>query len=166
MLVASPPSDAPIRLSDPVTLQRMSAALPLVLRMLEDLGLGREDQATLTGIRVRNLQRSLKDGVRPLCQDQVTRLSLLSGIYQALLRTFPEDTARRWFTRPQQGAPFNGQTPLAYMRDTGIIGLYATRSLLDAASHGNFSTSAEDRRAAAQLPQPAFSLTAPGRSEP
>lgn len=146
------------RLSDRDTLRRIGGAFPLVVRMLDQLKLSRRDQAALLGLSVRSLQRGLNGRLPSLSEDQVTRLSLLSGIYQALLRTLPPESAARWLTQLQQDAPFYDQTPLAYIRETGIPGLYAIRQRLDAAAQGNFTSSLEDRRRASSLPHPAIDL--------
>ena len=152
------PDPAP-RLYDKDTLRQMRAALPLVIRMLDDLEIRRSDQATLLGLSVRSLQRSLNGLLPALGHDQVTRLSLISEIYRALLRMYPPERAARWFKHPQHGAPFHARTPLAYVCETGIPGLYGTRRLLEAAALGNFTTSPEDRRLASQVPQPAIDLS-------
>ena len=161
-----PSPDPTPRLSDPATLREMGAALPLVIKMLDEWTLKRSDQAALLGLSVRSLQRGLNGRLPLLDRDQVTRLSLITGIYRALQLRFPPESAARWFKHPQHGAPFHDQTPLAYARETGIPGLYAIRRLLDAAAHGNFTTSPGDRRYANSFPQPPIDLSDPEAPNP
>jgi hypothetical protein len=134
-------------------------ALPLVLWMFDEWKSRRNDQAALLGLRVRSLQSNLNGRLPSLSQDQVIRLSLISGIYQALRRTFPPQSAERWFKHPQHGAPFHDRTPLAYARESGIPGLYAMRRLLDAAAHRSITSNPDERHSASRLGQPAIDLS-------
>ena len=68
--------------------------------------------------------------------------------------------------RPQRSAPFYNRTLLGYVRETGIPRLYTTRHLLDAATHGNFTSSLEDRRRAGSLLQPGNDLSDPEAPKP
>ena len=63
--------------------------------------------------------------------DQLTRLSLVLGIYKALHILYPEPAlADRWLKLPNTHALFGGEPALVRMM-TGIDGLFAVRRLLD-----------------------------------
>lgn len=63
--------------------------------------------------------------------DQLTRLSLVLGIYKALHILYPDAAlADRWVKLPNSHALFGGRPALALMT-SGIDGLYAVRRLLD-----------------------------------
>ena len=64
--------------------------------------------------------------------DQLTRLSLVLGIYKALHILYPDPgLADRWVKLPNANPLFGGDPALALMT-SGIDGLYAVRRLLDA----------------------------------
>lgn len=70
--------------------------------------------------------------------DQLTRISLLLGIYEGLQRFFrraPEE-AERWLRRPRAERPFDGRTPLDVMLERGIPGLGDVRQYIDSAAGG------------------------------
>jgi hypothetical protein len=63
--------------------------------------------------------------------DQLTRVSLVLGIYKALHILYPDDgLADRWVKLPNANPVFGGDPALALMT-SGIDGLYAVRRLLD-----------------------------------
>jgi hypothetical protein len=63
--------------------------------------------------------------------DQLTRLSLVLGIYKALHILYPDAAlADRWVKLPNANPIFGGAPALALMT-SGIDGLYAVRRLLD-----------------------------------
>ncbi|AWT37359.1 hypothetical protein DM785_16735 (plasmid) [Deinococcus actinosclerus] len=137
---------------------RLSAALPAVIRMLDAWQLTREQQAELLTLGVRTVQRASKGTDAPeLSADQLTRLSLITGIYKALhtLYTLSPDT---WPQRPNNRHPFLGRTPLELMLTSGIPGLLAVRRLLDGDRGGQYSVSPQARAEADRLPQPDLDL--------
>lgn len=137
---------------------RLSRALPAVIRILDAWHLTREQQAELLTLSVRTVQRAASRAEHPeLNADQLTRMSLITGIYKALhvlYNATPDD----WPRRPNQRHPFGGRTPAAFMLSAGIPGLLATRRLLDADRSGQFSGTPESRAQAAALPQPDIHL--------
>lgn len=135
-------------LTDPATVQRLSRGLPAGIRMLEALGLGREQQAWLLGLSTRSLQRAGVGEGPELNQDQLTRLSLVVGIYKALHILYDGATADGWLKRPNRRHPFDGKTPLEYMRQGGIPAMYEVRRLLDADRSGLFSVTPQALKAA------------------
>jgi hypothetical protein len=63
--------------------------------------------------------------------DQLTRLSLVLGIYKALHILYPDAAlADRWVRLPNSNALFGGEPALTLMM-SGIDGLHAVRRLLD-----------------------------------
>jgi hypothetical protein len=64
--------------------------------------------------------------------DTLTRVSLVLGIYKALHILYAEAVfADNWLRMPNTNALFGGRTPLAFVLDTGIDGLFHLRRLLD-----------------------------------
>lgn len=73
-----------------------------------------------------------------LSGDQLERVSLLLGIYEALERTWrraPVD-AEAWIRRPRSDGPFGGTTPVDFMRAGGLPALVATRAYVDGIAGG------------------------------
>lgn len=63
--------------------------------------------------------------------DQLTRVSLVLGIYKALHVLYPDPAlADRWVKLPNANALFGGEPALTLMT-SGIDGLYTVRRLLD-----------------------------------
>jgi hypothetical protein len=64
--------------------------------------------------------------------DTLTRISLVLGIYKALHILYAEEGfADRWLRMPNSNELFGGGTPLAFVLDAGIDGLFQLRRLLD-----------------------------------
>jgi hypothetical protein len=64
--------------------------------------------------------------------DTLTRVSLVLGIYKALHILYAEATfADHWLRMPNTNPLFGGRTPLAFVLDAGIDGLFQLRRLLD-----------------------------------
>jgi hypothetical protein len=66
-----------------------------------------------------------------LSVDQLTRVSLLLGIYTALHVLHPGNLADEWVARPNSNRLFSGRTPLQAMIEGGIPTLIEVRTLLD-----------------------------------
>jgi hypothetical protein len=73
---------------------------------------------------------------RTLDEDQLTRISLLVGIYKALNILYSPKLADAWMTLPNTNPMFGGDTPLSYARRGGIPALLRIRQLLDARRGG------------------------------
>lgn len=137
---------------------RLSAALPAVIRMLDAWHLTRGQQAELLTLGVRTVQRASKGTDAPeLSADQLTRLSLITGIHTALHVLYTR-TPDSWPKRPNGRYPFVGRTPLDLMLTSGIPGLLAVRRLLDGDRSGQYRASPQARAEAARLPQPDLDL--------
>ena len=73
---------------------------------------------------------------KALDQDQLTRISLLIGIYKALNILFGQDLADAWISLPNTNPMFGGQSPIDYMKAGGIPAFVRVRQLLDARRGG------------------------------
>lgn len=73
---------------------------------------------------------------KTLDEDQLTRVSLLVGIYKALNILYSQKLADAWMTLPNTNAMFGGDTPLNYVKKGGIPALLRLRQLLDARRGG------------------------------
>ena len=68
--------------------------------------------------------------------DQLTRISLLIGIYKALNILYSRKLAGSWITLPNTNPMFGGDSPLDYAKKGGIPALLRVRQLLDARRGG------------------------------
>ncbi|PTA66944.1 antitoxin Xre-like helix-turn-helix domain-containing protein [Deinococcus arcticus] len=135
------------------------ATLSLVLELLTAVGLTQPQQAQLLGLERHTLRRALQAPLPlNLSPEQLTRLRLSVEIATALRTLYADHSAGGWFGRPNGRAPFEGQTPLAYVLDGGTPALLDTHRLLLSDLTGQFSASAEARALAASLPQPEIDL--------
>jgi uncharacterized protein (DUF2384 family) len=125
-------------LTDAATRKRLSpAAIEAVLQIAGEWGL-KSDAAMglLGGIsngRYFGLKKSRK-GV--LTQDELTRVSLLIGIYKALNILFSARLADQWVSRPNSNPMFKNQPPLVLLIQGGMPGMLAVRRLLDSRRGG------------------------------
>jgi uncharacterized protein (DUF2384 family) len=70
-----------------------------------------------------------------LTQDELTRVSLLIGIFKSLNILFSRKLANQWVSRPNSNPLFNHAAPLALIR-SGIPGMMSVRRLLDSRRGG------------------------------
>jgi hypothetical protein len=120
-------------LTDPATRKRLSpAAIEAVFKIAENWELKNENaMALLGGIsngRYYQLKRSRK-GL--LTQDELTRTSLLIGIFKSLNILFSRKLASQWASRPNSNPIFNNAAPLALLIQGGVPGMLEVRRLLD-----------------------------------
>jgi hypothetical protein len=71
-----------------------------------------------------------------LSQDELTRISLLIGIYKALNILFQRRLANQWSALPNSNSMFNNISPLQFMTRGGVPGMIAVRRLLDSRRGG------------------------------
>jgi Protein of unknown function (DUF2384) len=71
-----------------------------------------------------------------LDEDQLTRISLLLGIYKALNILYSRKLADVWMALPNTNAMFGGDSPLNYVKKGGIPACVRVRQLLDARRGG------------------------------
>ena len=124
-------------LTDPVTRKRLSpAAMEAFFRIVEIWELKNEDaMALLGGIsngRYYELKRSRKG---TLTQDELTRVSLLIGIFKALNILFSRKLANQWVSRPSSNPMFQNAAPLDALSQ-GIPHMIGVRRLLDSRRGG------------------------------
>ena len=71
-----------------------------------------------------------------LSQDELTRISLLIGIFKALNILFSQKLANQWTSRPNSNAIFHNATPLELLIRAGVPGMIGVRRLLDSRRGG------------------------------
>jgi hypothetical protein len=68
--------------------------------------------------------------VARLNENTLTHISLVIGIYKAL-HTYFGSVADHWITIPNDSPLFGGTSPIEYMMDHGVSGMYEVRTTLD-----------------------------------
>ena len=71
-----------------------------------------------------------------LSQDELTRISLLIGIFKALNILFSQKLANQWATRPNSNVMFNNVAPLQVLLRGGVPAMIGVRRLLDSRRGG------------------------------
>jgi len=71
-----------------------------------------------------------------LDEDQLTRVSLLVGIYKAVNILYGQRLANAWMMLPNTNPMFGGDSPLNYVKKGGIPALLRVRQLLDSRRGG------------------------------
>jgi uncharacterized protein (DUF2384 family) len=125
-------------LADPATRARLSpAAIVAFFSIVDKWQLRNEDAMTMLGGishgRYFDLKRNHK-GL--LSQDELTRISLLIGIFKALNILFGQRLANQWTSRPNSNPMFNGAPPLQYLSRGGVPAMIGVRRLLDSRRGG------------------------------
>jgi antitoxin Xre/MbcA/ParS-like protein len=125
-------------LSDPEVRARLSpTAIKALLRLAEAWQLRDESTRQLLGGVSHGYFYELKAGKKKtLNQDQLTRISLLLGIYTALNVLYSKELASRWVKLPNSNPMFAGTTPLEYLVEGGVPALVRVRQLVDARASG------------------------------
>jgi hypothetical protein len=96
-----------------------------------------EDTRQLLGGMSSGSFYDLKSGSpKILNADQLTRISLLIGIYKALNILYSPKLADAWIALPNTNPMFGGDTPLNYVKRDGIPAFLRVRQLLDARRGG------------------------------
>jgi hypothetical protein len=96
-----------------------------------------EDTRELLGGMSSGSFYDLKNGSpKILNADQLTRISLLIGIYKALNILYSPKLADAWIALPNTNPMFAGDTPLNYVKRDGIPAFLRVRQLLDARRGG------------------------------
>jgi hypothetical protein len=126
-----------VDLSNKENQERLSpAAIKSLFVIASRWGLPSEDTRDLLGGMSNGSFYALKKGTSVLDMDQLTRVSLLIGIYKALNILYSRKLADSWITLPNTNPMFGGDTPLNYMKNSGIPALLRVRQLLDARRGG------------------------------
>lgn len=126
--------DKPADLSDRKIQLRLSrAARKAFLKLLKHWELKDEDgRQLLGGISSGTFYEIKRGAAKTLNQDQLTRISLMMGIFKSLAILFPETLAKAWPTRSNDNVLFGGTSPVSFMVTGGIPAMIAVRQLLDA----------------------------------
>lgn len=120
-------------LADPVVRQELTpSAIGAMDRLTDQWGLTVKETGDLLGGVAPSTWHAWKS--RPpaeMSMDQLTRVSLLLGIFTALHVLHPGELADTWVGRPNTNEIFSGRTPLQSMIDGGIPVMVEVRRLLD-----------------------------------
>lgn len=119
---------------DPEVRRRLSGpALRAFFNIVSAWQLSVAEQRALLGWPPPSTFHKYKSGdPGPLSFDTLTRISLVLGIYKSLQILYPEPVfADRWMRMPNANVLFGGSTPLAFLVDAGLDGLFQVRRLLD-----------------------------------
>jgi len=130
--------DVAIDLSRKETRTRLSpAAIKGLLRIATQWKLRDDDtRVLLGGISGGSFYTMKKRAGKTLDEDQLTRISLLIGIYKALNILYSKKLADAWITLPNTNPMFGGGAPLNYVKKGGIPALLRVRQLVDARRGG------------------------------
>jgi len=126
-------------LADPDTRSRLSpSAIQAFFKIVEFWGLKNNDsRALFGGISNGRYYEMKKSPKGELTQDEITRVSLLIGIYKALNILFDQELANQWVSRPNSNPIFNNASPLDLMIRVGQPAFMEVRRLLDSRRGGN-----------------------------
>jgi len=130
--------DTAVDLSKKENRNRLSpAAIKGLLRIATHWKLRAEDTRFLLGGISSGSFYALKSRpTKTLDEDQLTRVSLLIGIYKALNILYGQKLADAWIALPNTNPMFGGDAPLNYMKKGGIPAFLRVRQLLNARRGG------------------------------
>lgn len=125
-------------LAAPATRARLSApAVSAFFAIVEKWQLRNEDAMALLGGASHGRYFELKKNRKGLLsQDELTRVSLLIGIFKALNILFGQRLANQWTSRPNSNPMFNDAPPLQLLTRGGVPGMIGVRRLLDSRRGG------------------------------
>ena len=113
------------------------AAIKGLLRIAAHWKLKDEDTRALLGGVSNGSFYALKNRTpKTMNEDQLTRISLLIGIFKALNILFSQALADAWIALPNTNPMFGRESPLGYMKKGGIPAFLRVRQLLDARRGG------------------------------
>ncbi len=126
-------------LADPDTRTRLSpSAIQAFFKIVKHWALRNEDSMALFGGVSHGRYYDLKKTARgALTQDELTRVSLLIGIFKALNILFSQELANQWVSRPNSNPIFNHARPLDRLVRGGVPGFMEVRSFLDSRRGGS-----------------------------
>lgn len=130
--------DTAVDLSRKENRTRLSpAAIKGLLRIATHWKLRDADtRALLGGISSGSFYALKNRAAKTLDEDQLTRISLLVGIYKALNILYSPNLADAWIALPNTNSMFGGESPLHYVKQGGIPAFLRVRQLLDARRGG------------------------------
>jgi hypothetical protein len=95
-----------------------------------------DTRALLGGISNGSFYALKNRPAKTLDEDQLTRISLLVGIFKALNILYGQTLADAWIALPNTNPMFGGDSPLNYAKKGGIPAFLRVRQLLDARRGG------------------------------
>jgi hypothetical protein len=130
--------DTAVSLANRENRTRLSpAAVKGLFRIARHWGLRDEDtRALLGGLSSGSFYSMKGQAAKILDEDQLTRISLLIGIYKALNILYSSKLADAWISLANSNPMFGGDSPLGYMKQGGIPAFLRVRQLLDARRGG------------------------------
>ena len=112
-------------------------ALKAFRRIVEAWQLTGLQAASLLGVSLSTWERMKPEGgEKILSQDQMTRVSALTGLYKGLHLLFADDMADRWPQLQNSGPLFEHLSPVAAMIEGGIPLMLDVRRYVDAVRGG------------------------------
>jgi Protein of unknown function (DUF2384) len=123
-------------LSLPETRERLSGSAIEGSSITDRWHLSIDQAGALLGDLPRSSAYKLRSKPKTLGMNQLTRISYVVGIFNALHILLPDALADAWITEPNDNALFRGRSPLDFVTRTGIPGLHEVRSMLDALGSG------------------------------
>ena len=125
-------------LTDAATRRRLGPpAIAAFFKIVEKWGVRNEDAMLLLGGISHGRYYALKKtGRGVLTQDELTRVSLLIGIFKALNILFQQKLANQWVMRANSNPLFHEAPPLRALTQDGVPGMLEVRRLLDARRGG------------------------------
>jgi uncharacterized protein (DUF2384 family) len=125
-------------LADGSTRKRLSPpAISAFFSIAEKWQLRNEDAMALLGGASHGRYFELKKNRKGLLsQDELTRVSLLIGIFKALNILFGERLANQWTSRRNSNPMFNDAPPLQFLTRGGVPAMIGVRRLLDSRRGG------------------------------
>ena len=108
-------------------------ALKAFVKLASHWGMSNPESAALLGVSLSTWER-IKRGERtePLSQDQLTRVSALTGTFKGLHLLFADEMADRWPQLPNNGPLFENRRPIDAMIEGGIPRMLEVRRYIDA----------------------------------
>lgn len=112
-------------------------AMKAFAKVAEHWELTNGEAAALLGVSVSTWER-IKRGDRadPLSQDQLTRVSALTGMFKGLHLLFADTMADRWPGLPNKGPLFDNLRPIDALISGGIPRMLEVRRYIDAVRGG------------------------------
>jgi len=106
-------------------------------RLAKHWNLSNAEAAALLGVSQSTWDRMKRgDRTEALSQDQLTRVSALTGAFKALHLLFADAMADRWPQLPNKGPLFENRRPIDAMIEGGIPLMLEVRRYIDAARGG------------------------------
>lgn len=106
-------------------------AIKAVRKLAKEWKLTRDETAKLLAISPSTWDR-MQHHVSTLNQDQLTRASVLIGVFKGLHLLFADNMAERWPKLKNSGPLFNDHTPVELMLEGGIPTMLEVRRHVDA----------------------------------